>query len=277
MGCFKIGFEEKLCISIKELTDIMSELRGEDGCPWDREQTADSLKAYILEEAYEVVEAIDDDETSLKDELGDLLLQVVFQARIAEEENKFNLAEVVENLNDKLVRRHPHVFADSKAENAQEVRRIWQDVKKKEKQNDKNEGTKSTSALAGYNKGQSALMQAYILQEKAAEVGFDWDDIEPVIAKIEEELAELKEAVAAANHASAAAELGDLIFAAVNLSRFIDVNPELAVLGTNMRFIQRFNHIEETLEDRGEDILKMDLEALDELWEEAKLKNEEMN
>ncbi len=263
--------DEILCAEIKNLIKIMATLRGEEGCPWDRKQDLDSLRQYVLEEAYEVVEAIDSDDMSmLKEELGDLLLQVVFQARIAREEGEFTLAELIRKLNEKLIRRHPHVFAGEEAASAAAVRKTWQRIKEEEKK--ENEGKeKVPSLLDDHSRSQSALYQAREVQERAAGAGFDWPELEPVLEKVEEEIAELREAIADdQSRDRAESELGDVIFALINLSRFLSIDPELALLGTINRFKERFQFIEKRAEEHPEDIEEISLSELDSWWEEAK-------
>lgn len=252
-----------------KLLYIMEKLRGPDGCPWDKKQDFYSLRPYIIEEAYEVVEALEKkDIEALKEELGDLLLQVIFQSQIGKEKNIFDINDVIEGIITKLIRRHPHVFGDQKLDNAQEVKKTWEEIKKKERTNNK-EG----SILKGVSKVQPALNQAYEVQEKAAEVGFDWTEVEDVISKIEEELEELKEVVYQKDQKRIEDELGDLIFAVVNLSRFKDIDPEIALLQTINKFKNRFSYIETSLKEKNQDINQMSLEELDNFWNEAKEKN----
>ncbi len=262
-----VGLTKEILKAVK----IFARLRGEDGCPWDKKQDLESLKKYLIEETYEVIEAIEkDDMNSLKIELGDLMLQIIFQSRIMEEKGEFDFLDVIKNLNNKLIRRHPHVFDDTIAENTNDVKLIWEEVKSKENSKHGN------SHILNYNKSQPALLQARELQEKASKVGFDWEEIEPVFEKVEEELSELREALKYEDNLEASKELGDLLFAVVNLSRFINTNPEVALLGTINRFIKRFEYIENKVTEKEMDFKKMDLIELDKLWQEAKHKNEEM-
>lgn len=247
----------------------MAKLRGEEGCPWDKEQNLESLKKYLIEETYEVIEAIEEnDMNSLKIELGDLLLQIIFQSQIAEEEDEFSFLDVVMNLNNKLVRRHPHVFGDDIANNSNDVNLIWNKVKLKELKENK----VADSKILNYNKSQPALLQAREVQEQASDVGFDWEEIDPVFDKIIEEITELKDALKSKNKEAASQELGDLLFATVNLSRFIDSDPEVALLGTINRFIDRFEYIETKAKENNMNLKNMDLLELEKLWQEAKLK-----
>jgi len=251
----------------ERLVGIMARLRGEGGCPWDREQTRDSLKPFILEEAYEVLEALDEgDLEKLKEELGDLLLQVVFQAQVASERGEFTIAEVLTLIADKLVRRHPHVFGEAKATTAREVLHNWELLK----QNERREKAGKASALDGVPKELPALLRAHRLQEKASRVGFDWKEAGEVFRKVEEELSELKTAARTAGLQRIEEELGDLLFALVNLARFLQVNPEDALRKAITRFITRFQYMEEAMAERGKDLSEASLEEMDALWEEAK-------
>jgi tetrapyrrole methylase family protein/MazG family protein len=250
-----------------ELVDIMARLRGEDGCPWDREQTSESIKPYLVEETYEVLEAIDEqDPAKLKEELGDLMLQIVFHAQMAEEAGAFTVRDVLAAINDKLVRRHPHVFGDVKADTAQEVLFNWEQIKQTERRREKGQA----SLLDGVPRELPALLRAHRLQEKASRVGFDWQEAQEVFRKVEEELAELRAAMQGQAAERVEAELGDLLFALVNLSRFLAVNPEEALRKTIARFIARFRYIEEELARRGRSLRQASLEEMDALWAEAK-------
>ena len=250
-----------------ELVKIMARLRGENGCPWDREQTSESIKPYLVEETYEVLEAIDEqDPAKLKEELGDLMLQIVFHAQMAEETGVFTVSDVLAAINDKLVRRHPHVFGDVKADTAQEVLFNWEQIKQTERRRDKGQA----SLLDGVPREMPALLRAHRLQEKASRVGFDWNEAQEVFRKVEEELGELRAAMQGQAAERVEAELGDLLFALVNLSRFLAVNPEEALRKTIARFIARFRYIEEELARRGRSLRQASLEEMDALWAEAK-------
>ncbi len=244
---------------------IMRQLRAPGGCPWDAEQTHDSLKRYLLEESYEVIEAIDaDDDALLKEELGDLILQPVFHAAVAEERGAFTMDEVLDAINEKLVRRHPHVFGDQVIESSAAQVENWEKIKKGEK------GDERKSALSGIPPHLPALMKAHKITEKAARVGFDWEHTDQVFAKVMEELHEFQEAMAAGDQQEMESELGDLLFAIVNLGRFLAIDPEEALRKTIQRFTRRFTHIEDTLHGRGERLQDTSLEEMDKLWEEAK-------
>jgi tetrapyrrole methylase family protein/MazG family protein len=252
-----------------ELVQIMARLRGENGCPWDREQTHASIKPYLLEETYEVLESIDEnDPAKLEEELGDLALQVVFHAQMADEAGLFTIADVLRGINEKLRRRHPHIFGDVKADTAQEVLFNWEQIKKLERE--KAQG--HASVLDGVPRELPALLRAHRLQEKASRVGFDWNEARQVFQKVEEELAELRAAMESEQPDRMEAELGDLLFSLVNLGRFIAVNPEDALRKTIARFIARFQYIEEELARRGKAPGQVTLEEMDALWAEAKAK-----
>ncbi len=256
-----------------EIVSIMRRLRAPGGCPWDAEQTHESLKRYLLEEAYEVIEAIDaSSDELLKEELGDLLLQPVFHAAIAEERGAFTIDDVMVTLADKLIRRHPHVFGDQQIENSAAQIANWEKIKKQEK------GDERRSTLAGIPPHLPALMKAHKITEKAARVGFDWERVDQVMAKVLEELHEFEEALTAADQVQMEAELGDLLFAIVNLGRFVSLDPEEALRKTINRFQTRFSHIEERLHVAGRHLQDASLEEMEQLWQEAKqLENSRRN
>ena len=251
--------------SLDPLVDVMARLRSPEGCPWDNEQTHSTLRRFIVEEVYEVLEAIDEkDPAHLCEELGDLLLQIVFHARMAEESGDFSVQDVVDTVTEKLIRRHPHVFGDISVQDAAEVIVNWDAIKRREK------AAKPQSALDGVPKGLPALLRANKLQLKAAKVGFDWDNVAPVWAKVAEELDELREAAENGGKAKIEDELGDVIFAAVNLGRFLGVEAEVALNGTNNKFVRRFQQVEAAAREKGLKWKELDLAAMDELWEAAK-------
>ncbi|MBI3354392.1 MAG: nucleoside triphosphate pyrophosphohydrolase [Nitrospirae bacterium] len=248
------------------LLKIMSRLRGKKGCPWDKEQTTESLKPFIIEEAYEVIEAIDEKSPEkLKEELGDLLLQVVFHAQLAKEKKEFDMEDILTTLEEKLIRRHPHVFGDVSYEDAKEVLVQWERIKKEEKANSKRE-----SMLDSVPKELPALLRAHRLQDKASRVGFDWKHIDDVFAKVEEEIKEFKGAVKEKKADEIEDELGDIFFALVNVARFLEINPEDALRKTISKFISQFRYIEEKAKEAGRELSDMTLEEMDKFWEEAK-------
>ena len=245
----------------------MSRLRSPGGCPWDREQTLKTLRPYLIEETYEVLEALDaDDAREHCEELGDLLLQIVFQAQIRSESGTFDFADVAQAIADKLVSRHPHVFADAVVDDAEGVMRQWVALKKKEKEK-KGAGR---SVLEGVPKEMPALGRAERLTEKASRIGFDWPDPSGARKKVEEELGELDRAIASRDQDAIEHELGDLLFAVANLARKLDLSPEQALRGSIHRFIDRFHYIEQELTASGIGLGEATLEQMDELWERAK-------
>ena len=250
----------------EELVSIMTRLRSPTGCPWDREQTHLTLRPYLIEEAYEVLDALDNrDDGDFRDELGDLLLQVVFHAQIATEEQRFDIDDVARAINDKLVRRHPHVFGNTRADTADEVLINWEKIKREEKG-----GKGRKSVLDGLPAGMPALLHAYRIQEKVARVNFDWDDVQAVLLKVGEEIDEVSKALEQGDKKKIEEEMGDLLFSMVNLSRHLNVPPEDALRRSNDKFMRRFRYIEAALELRGENLERATFEELDALWEEAK-------
>ncbi|MFC1692971.1 nucleoside triphosphate pyrophosphohydrolase [Candidatus Latescibacterota bacterium] len=253
--------------SFDELVAIMNILQAPGGCPWDREQNHKSLKPYFLEEVYETLEAIDSgNDEYLKEELGDVLLQIVFHAEIASREGRFDIEDVIHGIIDKLRRRHPHVFGDESVKDSDEVIKNWEAIKRREKR----EKNYSGSVLDGLPKGLPALMRARRIQEKVSRFGFDWERTEEVMLKVEEELRELKEASVRKDTAAVEEELGDLLFAVANLARFVSVCPEDALKKTIDKFQKRFQFIERELPKRGKKLGEASLEEMDELWEEVK-------
>lgn len=249
-----------------DLIRLMAKLRSKNGCPWDREQTHKSLLPYLIEEAYEVVDTIEaGDDERLKEELGDLLLQIIFHAQIAEEEGRFDIQEVIDHLNDKLKARHPHVFGRKKASSSEEVLRNWEHIKLSQ-QKDKNK-----SVLSGIPRHIPALLKAYRVQEKVSRVDFDWKNTEDVFSKIEEEIDELKKAsIKKMKKSRVEDEMGDILFSWVNLARHLKINPEFALRRTIDKFVRRFNYIERQLRKRKIPLKEAGLPLLDSLWEEAK-------
>ena len=257
----------------QELVALMERLRGTDGCPWDKEQTHESLKPYLVEETYEVIDAIDSGEPAkLKEELGDLLFQVIFHAQIAKENNAFDVAGVLKGCLEKMTSRHPHVFGEEQLKTAEEVLRAWHKIKHKES------GGKEKSILGSLPRHMPALQKAFKVQKKAARVGFDWEKVEDVVAKMEEELREVRQALAKRQGtgdrervtSELKEELGDLLFSAANLSRFLKVNPEEALEKATKKFIERFKRVEAELASQGKEIGHASLEEMDRLWEAVK-------
>lgn len=257
--------------SFERLQEIVGILRSPEGCPWDREQTHSSLRKNLIEEACEVLETIDDDDPdAMCEELGDLLLQVMLHAQLEDETGAFNVYDVVQGLNEKLIRRHPHVFGTRSAGNAEEALVNWQQIKQEEKKQ-KGINVEQVSVLAGIPRDFSGLLKAWKLQKKAAQVGFDFTDMEEVIAKIEEELVELKvEMSQSGADETRKAELGDLLFSIVNLARFLKIDPEEAIALTNQKFIRRFCYIEDQLRLKGVTFDQTELRELEQYWEAAK-------
>ncbi len=251
------------------LVQLIARLRAPGGCPWDREQTHESLKTTVIEEAYEVVEAIDEkDDRELAGELGDLLLQVVFHAQMAEERGAFTVTEVATRVADKMVRRHPHVFAGETAEDPDTVLRNWEAIKAAERAA---KGTGDESMLDSVSRSIPAVMEAFQMTTKAARVGFDWPEAEGALVKLDEEAAELRGAIAGGgDHAALNEEVGDLLFVAVNVARLLGVDPEAALKAANRKFRRRFRYVEDGLRARGRKPADATLPEMDALWNEAK-------
>ncbi len=268
--------------TFNDLVTLMTRLRSPAGCPWDREQTYATLAPMLLEEAYEAFEAVEEARNGrpvdLRDELGDLLFQIVFYAQVAGERGDFSIDDVTDAVHAKMVRRHPHVFGDESAETTTEVLRSWEAIKAEEKRAAANsEVANPTSILAGVSKKVPALMEAHQLSTKAARVGFDWEKIEDIFAKVQEEISELRDAIkvhadskSEADHTRLREEIGDLLFAVTNIARHLQVEPEAALKLTNRKFRQRFSHIEDRLQARDQSFASATLEELESLWQEAK-------
>ncbi|HEX8708254.1 MAG TPA: nucleoside triphosphate pyrophosphohydrolase [Pyrinomonadaceae bacterium] len=265
-----------------DLVELMARLRSPEGCPWDREQTYETLAPMLLEEAYEAFEAVEDARegrpSELRDELGDLLFQIVFYAQVASERGEFSIADVTEAIHTKMVRRHPHVFAGEQAEDAAEVLRNWEAIKAEEKRAAGQDAREQDSSLLdGVSTKAPALMEAHQLATKAARVGFDWQRLEDIFDKLHEEIEELHAAISRhaaseeeADRASVREELGDLLFAVTNIARHLQVEPEAALKSTNRKFRRRFRHIEQGLTARGRSLDAATLAEMEELWQEAK-------
>ena len=252
--------------AFKKLTEIVDTLMGENGCPWDKVQTRESLKPYLVEEAYETLEALDNNNPEeIKEELGDLLYQVLFHAKISENKNEFNITDVVESISHKMVHRHPHVFKEENLETPEEVVTQWEEIKSKEKGKANRE-----SVLDGIPPHLPGLLRAQKLQKKAAKQGFDWDKIDDVFDKLDEEVAEFKEAVLSGKETDMTSELGDIIFVLVNIAKFKKIDAEEALRATNNKFIKRFQYIEAEVTKRGNTLKETSLEELEKYWQEAK-------
>jgi len=255
--------------SFDHLVGIMNRLRDPGGCPWDREQTLETLSGYLLEETHEVTEAIrSGDGRALCEELGDLLLQIVFMAKIGQEKDWFSMDDVANGISEKMIRRHPHVFGETAVEDAEEVVRNWEEIKREERRE-----TQKTSTLDGVPASLPALLKAYRMTQKAAAVGFDWERPEDIIDKLHEEVAELEAEVRAGDEVSLdriRSEMGDVLFVMANLARHLGVEPETAMQETNSKFLRRFQGIEALAEKDGRTLAEMTLGELDGLWNQVK-------
>src|SRR5262245_37324215 len=252
----------------RDFVALIARLRDPGGCPWDREQTHESLKPMTLEEAYEVLEAIDDrDDEGLRGELGDLLLQVVFHSDIAAREGRFDVSDVLQHVHEKMVRRHPHVFGDKSAADSGEVLRNWEALKAEEQRS--RGGGEPTEMLGSVSSRLPAVMEAFQMTTKVARVGFDWPDVPAVLAKLDEETAELREAIGG-DHRRVADEVGDLLFSAGNVARKLGVDPESALKAANRKFRRRFGYVEAKLREEGVSPADAGLERMDALWNQAK-------
>ena len=248
--------------NLQKLINVVAKLRSPNGCPWDLEQTHESLIENIIEETYETIDAIfDNSDEDLKEELGDVLLQVIFHAQIAEEEHKFNIEDVAKTITDKLIRRHPHVFADLQVSGTDEVLENWEEIKKQEKPHRR-------SAMSGISRSQPALMTAVKISKRAVKTGFEWQNIESLWECVESEMDEFKHAAESNDKKHMEEELGDILFSLVNLARWYDIHPEVAMMKANRKFIKRFKAMEE-LSDK--DLNEKTFDELDELWQKAKI------
>ncbi len=255
-------------LSLEILDDLVKQLRAPDGCPWDREQGFDDLRAYLLEEAHEVAAALDRrDWAGLRGEMGDLLFQLAFLGRLSEEQGRAGLAESITEVHRKMIERHPHVFGDEVAADSASVARAWERRKLETR-------APGSSVLEGMTDSLPSLLAAYRMGQKVGGVGFDWSTSEQVMAKVVEELGELQEAMTEEDKSRVADEIGDLLFTVSNLARHLDVDPEAALARTNLRFRTRFSHIEKRLEESGQRLTEVSSEALESLWEQAKREEE---
>lgn len=257
---------------IEKLAQLVERLRGENGCPWDKEQTRETLKPMLIEEAYEVLDSLDSgDSMELKEELGDLLFQIVFHARIAQERGEFDLADVIDRSYEKMVRRHPHIFGNADLKTAGDVLKNWEDIKASEKGVESSSCPESErSLLDGIPSKLPALYRAYQMTAKASRVGFDWPRLEDILSKMHEEASELIEAHSAQDSKTTAAEIGDLLFVAVNAARFLGIDPETALQRSNDKFDRRFRYVEATIKKQGRELKNASLQEMDALWEESK-------
>lgn len=261
----------------EDLVAVQARLRAPGGCPWDREQTHATLRTYLIEEAYEVLDAIEQgNPAELAEELGDLLLQVLFHADLARESGAFDISNVVLGIHDKMIRRHPHVFGNVKAETSSEVLKNWAQLKAKEKRAVSRGGEAATpSALDGVPRSLPALLEAYQLTRRAAQVGFDWQHAEGILEKINEEIAELRSALAASQGKAIEEEVGDILFSVVNLARFLELDPEVILKQSNLKFKMRFQEMEAEASRSGQRLSQLSKETLEILWDMAKVKSRE--
>jgi tetrapyrrole methylase family protein / MazG family protein len=262
----------------EKLAAVQARLRAPDGCPWDREQTHASLRTYLIEEAYEVLEALESgDDAKFAEEMGDLLLQIVFHSQIAKEEGRFTVSDVIREVHDKMIRRHPHVFGEKRAKDAAEVLKNWEQIKKEERvaagkkntDGSKEEG-KGASLLDGVSRALPAALEGFQLTRRAARIGFDWDSVEGIFDKMHEEAGELRQALNAKDARRSEEEMGDLLFASVNLARFLHIDPEIALKKANAKFSMRFRQMEELASKTGKVLAEVPREQMEKFWESAK-------
>ncbi|HEV1995719.1 MAG TPA: nucleoside triphosphate pyrophosphohydrolase [Candidatus Acidoferrum sp.] len=263
----------------EKLVAVQARLRAPNGCPWDREQTHQSLRTYLIEEAYEVLEALESgNDAKFAEEMGDLLLQIVFHSQIAREEGRFTVAEVIREIHNKMIRRHPHVFGKTRAKDSAEVLRNWEQIKAEERRTGDNKGDSKTgdgapkefSLLDGVSRALPATLEGFQLTRKASRIGFDWDDAGGVFEKMQEETEELKKAMGEQDHLKMEEELGDLLFAAVNLSRFLKIDPEIALKKANAKFSRRFRAMERLARENGREFKDFPREQMEAFWNAAK-------
>jgi tetrapyrrole methylase family protein/MazG family protein len=255
----------------EKLVKLQARLRAPNGCPWDREQTHMTLRTYLIEEAYEVVEALESgDDAKFAEELGDLLLQVVFHTDIARDEGRFDVADVIEGVHEKMVRRHPHVFGEKRAKDAKAVLKSWEKIKAEERKAKEKESAKPASLLDGVSRALPGTMEGFQLTRRASRIGFDWDSADGVLEKLAEEAAELRREIASGDTKRAEEETGDLLFAAVNLARFLHVDPEIALKKANAKFAARFREMERMARESGRELADVPRAEMEALWERAK-------
>src|SRR5579859_252609 len=262
----------------EKLAAVQARLRAPDGCPWDREQTHASLRTYLIEETYEVLEALESgDDAKFAEEMGDLLLQIVFHSQIAKEEGRFTVSDVIREIHDKMVRRHPHVFGEKRAKDSAEVLRNWEQLKKEERAgagrrngSGSREEAKTASLLDGVSKALPAALEGFQLTRRAARIGFDWESVEGVFEKINEEAGELRQALSVKDTKKAEEEMGDLLFAAVNLARYLHIDPEIALKKANAKFSSRFRRMEQLAAEAGKPLADVPREDMERFWEIAK-------
>jgi tetrapyrrole methylase family protein/MazG family protein len=255
--------------ALKRLLEIIQTLRSPDGCLWDKKQTKENIAKYLLDEAYELIDAINSGSPkALKEEMGDLLFQVLFLARIAEEAGEFNISDVIECVAEKMIRRHPHVFGNTKVKNIEEIKENWEDIKKYAE----NRNEKPCGIFDRIPQSMPSLLRAQKVTENASKIGFDWEKTEEVLAKIEEELSEFKASLKTNNVNYIREEIGDLLFSMVNLCRFVDVNAEEALKLSLAKFTDRFSYVQQKLIEQGKSLTEASLKEMDDLWNESKLK-----
>jgi tetrapyrrole methylase family protein/MazG family protein len=263
----------------ERLVAVQARLRARDGCPWDREQTHETLRTYLIEEAYEVLEALESgNDAKFAEEMGDLLLQIVFHSQIAQEEGRFTVSDVIQEIHDKMIRRHPHVFGETRAKDSAEVLRNWEQIKAEErralaektKSGANGKGAKESSLLDGVSRGLPATLEGFQLTRKAARIGFDWEDAGGIFEKMGEETEELRSALKASEQGKVEEELGDLLFAAVNLARFLKVDPEIALKKANGKFSKRFRVMEKLARESGNEFKNLPRVEMESLWDAAK-------
>jgi tetrapyrrole methylase family protein/MazG family protein len=263
----------------EKLVAVQARLRAPNGCPWDREQTHETLRTYLIEEAYEVLEALESgNDAKFAEEMGDLLLQIVFHSQIAQEKGRFTVSDVIREIHDKMIRRHPHVFGETRAKDSAEVLRNWEQIKSEERHSKAEENSagaetgtaKEVSLLDGVSRGLPATLEGFQLTRKAARIGFDWEDAGGIFEKMREEMAELQHALKTRVQGKMEEELGDLLFAAVNLARFLKMDPEIALKKANAKFSRRFRAMEKITRERGREFKNLSREEMESLWDVTK-------